>query len=76
MRLSSNLHYLQTNQGTYPVLSRMAKDYLAIPAASTASERLFSSEGLIVTDRRHRLSPKTIENLQMLKSAYKAGDLQ
>ena len=54
----------------------MAMDYLAIPAASTASERLFSSEGLIVTDRRNRLTPRAIEDLQMLKSAYKAGDLK
>lgn len=53
----------------------MAKDYLSIPASSTPSERLFSSEGLIVTDRRNRLSIRAIENLQMLKSAYKAGDL-
>lgn len=70
-------HNFQTNKLKYPILARIAQDYLAaIPAASMASERLFSSEGQIVSPQRGSLSPHTIEHLQMLKSAYKNGDAQ
>lgn len=63
--------FMQRHQTEYPVLSRIARDYLAVPAASTESERLFSSEGLIVTDCRSSLATTTIENLQLVKAAYK-----
>lgn len=54
----------------------MAKDYLAIPGSSTASERVFSAEGRIVTDYRNRLTPKMIERLLILRGSYSAGDLE
>lgn len=51
----------------------MAKDYLAIPASSTDSERVFSVAGLIGTDRRNRLHPENFEALQVLRSAFNMG---
>ncbi|KIJ15093.1 hypothetical protein PAXINDRAFT_38586, partial [Paxillus involutus ATCC 200175] len=54
----------------YPVLSQIARDYLAIQGSSTASERAFSQGGLTVTVMRNRLSPKTVEALQILKNGY------
>lgn len=66
---------IQHHRHEYPVLSRCAKDYLAIPGSSSASERLFSAERRIVTDHRTLLKTKSIENLQMLRSAYSVGDL-
>lgn len=51
----------------------MAKDYLAIPASSTDSERVFSRAGLIGTDRRNRLHHTNFEALQVLRSAYATG---
>lgn len=51
----------------------MAKDYLAIPASSTDSERVFSRAGLIGTDRRNRISATNFEALQILRSAYTSG---
>ena len=55
----------------YPNLSRMARDYLAIPATSTSSERLFSSGKHMISDTRNSLSPSTIQACQCLKSWIK-----
>jgi hypothetical protein len=57
----------------YPTLARMARDFLAIPGSSTASERQFSSVRHIGTDFRNSLSPTMFEAVQMLKGGYKAG---
>ena len=46
----------------------MARDYLAFPATSVSSERLFSSGGIMISDRRYYLAPKTIRASQCLKS--------
>ena len=55
----------------YPMLSRMAQDYLAIQGSSVPSERAFSSGGLTGTSLHNRLAPTTFEALQILKSPYK-----
>ena len=60
------------NSKKYPNLSRMARDYLAIPATSASSERLFSSGKLMISDTRNSLSPSTIQACQFLKSWYKS----
>ncbi|KIM53868.1 hypothetical protein SCLCIDRAFT_138018, partial [Scleroderma citrinum Foug A] len=59
----------------YPILSRMACDYLAIQESSKASERAFSQGGLTVTVLRNSLYPESVEALQVLKSVYSSGDL-
>ena len=46
----------------------MARDYLAIPATSVSSKCLFSSRGIMISDRRYNLAPKTIRASQCLKS--------
>jgi hAT family C-terminal dimerisation region len=51
----------------------MARDFLAIPGSSTASECQFSSAQHISTDFRNRLSPIMFKAVQMLKGGYKAG---
>lgn len=51
----------------------MAKDYLAVPASSTDSERAFSIARLIGTDHRNRLHPINFEALQTLRSVYLDG---
>jgi hypothetical protein len=42
---------------TFPKLAGLAQQYLAIPATSVPSERLFSSSGLIMNKKRTRLTP-------------------
>lgn len=62
------LKYWQSKQYQYPIIARIAKDHLAIPATSAESERLFSVGGDIVTKKRNRLSPSTLRYLLCLRS--------
>src|SRR5437588_6265369 len=50
-----------TQQKTYPNLSKMALDILSIPAMSAEPERLFSRAKITITDRRNRLGAETVE---------------
>ena len=47
-------------------LAKLAKKFLTPPPTSTAVERLFSSAGLILDDRRSKLLPETVEKLLFL----------
>lgn len=47
----------------YYVLSRMARDLLAIPVSTVSSESAFSTGGRILDSYRSSLSPKTVEAL-------------
>jgi hAT family C-terminal dimerisation region len=51
----------------YPILSLLAKKYLSVYACSTASERLFSDAGNLLTAKRTRISPSLFKNLIFLK---------
>jgi hypothetical protein len=55
----------------YPNLSQMALDILSIPCMSADVERLFSSCGLTLEDRRNRMGPELLEALECLKSWQK-----
>jgi len=52
----------------YPNLSRMACDFLAIPATSVPSERLFSDAGQLITNRRNCLNANSIQACICLES--------
>lgn len=56
------------HQKDYPQLSKMALNILAIPAMSSEVERVFSSTGLMITDRRSRLKEDIIEAVECMKS--------
>ncbi|KIJ46241.1 hypothetical protein M422DRAFT_106445, partial [Sphaerobolus stellatus SS14] len=60
----------------YPTLSWMACDYLAIQGSAVPCERFFSSSGQTGTSHCNHLLPRTFEALQILKNAYKTGDMQ
>jgi hypothetical protein len=67
------LKWWQEHQVQFPILARIAQDYLAIPGSSVPSERVFSSMRHIGTDFRNSLSPRMFMATQMLKGAYKVG---
>lgn len=69
----SPLQWWKINHTRYPVLAKMARDYLAIPASSASSERTFSKAGLLITDRRTRLSSESIKACCLLQSWLKSG---
>lgn len=51
----------------YPVLSRMARIYLAVPATSTPSERLFSDAGNLLTSKRSKINSELFKRMIFLK---------
>ncbi|KAI3879842.1 hypothetical protein MKX03_000461 [Papaver bracteatum] len=57
------LGWWRTNSTRYPVLSHMARDILAIPVSSVASESAFSTGRRVIDPYRSSLLPKTVEAL-------------
>lgn len=74
MRCRNPIEYYRDRKATFPVISRMARDYLAMPAMSAPAESLFSQVGDIVTKKRNRLSPTMIKILAIMKSRGKIPD--
>ena len=60
------LQWWQKNKNTFPHLANVVKKYMAIPATSVPSERLFSVAGNIVTDKRNSLKPANVNRLCFL----------
>ncbi|GKE60504.1 zinc finger BED domain-containing protein DAYSLEEPER-like protein, partial [Tanacetum coccineum] len=52
----------------YPVMQAIARDILAIPVSSVASESAFSTSGRLISPHRSRLRPDTIEALMCAQS--------
>ncbi|KAK4345246.1 hypothetical protein RND71_035422 [Anisodus tanguticus] len=52
----------------YPTLQKIAKDILAIPVSSVASESAFSMGGRVISSHRSRLHSKTVEALMCLQN--------
>jgi len=51
----------------YPGLAKMARIFLAIPATSTSSERLFSDAGNLLTCKRSRIDSELFKCMMFLK---------
>lgn len=60
------LEWWRQNEKRFPNLATVAKKYLAIPATSSASERVFSTGGNIVSPQRSRLNPDKVNMLIFL----------
>ena len=66
--------YWRVHSTRFPNLSRMARDYLAIPGTSTPSERAFSAGRQLITDFRCSLKAETITACMLLKDWFKQPD--
>ena len=51
----------------YPIIARIARDYLAIPATSATSKSVFSIGGDIITKKRNELGVDNIRRLLCLR---------
>ncbi|XP_044594028.1 E3 SUMO-protein ligase ZBED1-like [Cotesia glomerata] len=60
------LIWWRQEKNKYPRLSLMARRYLGVPCTSAESERLFSTAGDIVSDKRTSLSPDSVSYLLFL----------
>lgn len=65
------LKWWKTYENTLPKLAQFAKKHLCISASSSASERVFSTSGLICCPRRARLTEENIDMLVFLAQNLK-----
>ena len=70
----SPLEWWNQKQQVYPFLANLAKVRLAVQATSVAAERVFSTAGDIVNDKRARLSAEHVDALLFLKKNYELSD--
>ena len=68
------LRWWASRAATYPVLSQMARVYLAVPASSAPSERVFSTGTLVLSDRRRRLEETRVARLMFMKHNMRLYD--
>lgn len=61
------LNWWKTNGLKYPIMQMIARDFLAIPISTVASESSFSTGGRILTPHRSRLRPDTLEALMCVQ---------
>ena len=71
------LLWWKSNQERFPVISKVARQLLCVPATSVPSERIFSTAGLVVSNLRSSLKSENTDmliflnkNLQPLKIMY------
>ncbi|KAM0924011.1 hypothetical protein ACQ4PT_005145 [Festuca glaucescens] len=57
------LDWWKVNSLRYPVLAKMARHFLTIPASSVSSESTFSTGGRVLDDYRSSLKPAMVEAL-------------
>lgn len=65
------LDWWKLNEHRYPHLAKLAKCYLSIPATSVPAERVFSTAGDILTDKRAALKPKHVDRIIFLRKNMK-----
>ncbi|KAH0639010.1 hypothetical protein KY285_035596 [Solanum tuberosum] len=63
-----NLSWWKTNGLKFPTLQKMARDLLAIPVSTVASESAFSTSGRLISPHRSRLHPTTLEALMCART--------
>uniref|UniRef100_A0A2N9ED94 HAT C-terminal dimerisation domain-containing protein n=1 Tax=Fagus sylvatica TaxID=28930 RepID=A0A2N9ED94_FAGSY len=63
----------KANGPKYPTLQRIARDILAIPVSTVASESAFSTSGRLLSPHRSKLHPKTVEALMCAQNWLWAG---
>ena len=63
------LKFWCSHSKSFPLLSKIAKEILVIPASNASAERIFSS-GAYVMDHRYSLSTCSIRDICFLHSFY------
>jgi hypothetical protein len=65
------LKWWLSKRNCYPVLFEMARVYLAIPASSAPSERVFSVGSLVLSEKRRQLHENRVARLMFMKRNMK-----
>lgn len=70
------LNWWLNKKNKYPILAKMARIYLAVPATSTSSERLFSDAGNLLSAKRSKMNSELFQHIMFLKrNAIKVGSI-
>ena len=65
------LNWWKIRSQNFPKLAKLARKYLAIPATSVSSERLFSDAGNLINAKRTNLDTKLVGQMLFLKRNIK-----
>lgn len=60
------LEFWKQNENRYPNLSQLARKLLPIPPSSSSSERVFSTAGRVIEERRTLLNPESLDAILFL----------
>ncbi|KAG5553647.1 hypothetical protein RHGRI_011517 [Rhododendron griersonianum] len=66
------LNWWKVNSSKYVILSKVARDVLAIPVSTVASESAFSTGGRVIDQFRSSLTPKLVECLICMQDWFRA----
>ena len=64
------LEWWKVNEKRFPALAKLAKFYLSIPATEVASERMFSTAGLVLSKLRSQLEATAVDQILFLHKNY------
>ena len=67
----SELSWWMIRESNYPLLSRLAKKFLCVPATSVEAERTFSALGNLLTKKRLCLTGTHVDMQLFLKDKFK-----
>lgn len=70
------LEWWKNHAVEYPILSKMAQDYLTIMSTSVPCEQFFSIAGKQITQTRNRMDPETARACLCLKSWLEQGKVE
>ncbi|GKA59112.1 zinc finger BED domain-containing protein RICESLEEPER 2 [Tanacetum coccineum] len=68
------LAWWKGRESQFPVLAAMARDLLSVQASTIASESTFSTSGRVVSIRRTRLTPASLDMCIFLKDHLDAAE--
>ena len=60
--------YQKSKQYDFPIINRIARDFLAIPATSALLECVFSTGSDIVTKKQNKLTRELVQMIMCLKN--------
>jgi hypothetical protein len=60
--------YMQSKVYEFPIIPQIARDYLAIPATSAPSERVFSVAGNLISKKRTRITSENVRYVLCLRA--------
>ena len=69
------LNWWKVNSTKYPTLGQIARDVLAMPVSTVASESAFSTGGRVLNNYRSSLTPKTVEALICTQNWFRSTPL-